>query len=180
MKFKLFVIVLCLQTACILGMTLIQERNLLLGTVILLETVPRDPRDLLRGDYIVLNYKIGSLPETLIKSANTQLEEEGTPVWVELEKHGEFHEAVGVYATRSAVPAGNVMLKGKTEYRWLIDPGLSVNYGIDRYYVREGTGNPQSKITVQVVVPPSGQAIIKEVFVDGRPYAQAMKGQSHP
>jgi uncharacterized membrane-anchored protein len=51
-----------------------------------------------------------------------------------------------------------------------------VEYGLERYYVREGTGNPRGKITVQAAVPDSGQARIKAVFVDGKPYADAMKG----
>lgn len=48
-------------------------------------------------------------------------------------------------------------------------------YGLERYYVREGTGNPRGKLTVEAVVPASGQARIKQVFVDGKPYAKAMK-----
>ena len=38
-----------------------------------------------------------------------------------------------------------------------------------------GTGNPRGKLTVQAAVPASGKAIIKQVFVDGKPYAEAMK-----
>jgi hypothetical protein len=39
----------------------------------------------------------------------------------------------------------------------------------------EGTGNPTGKLTAQVVVPASGRGRVKEVFVDGKPYAEAMK-----
>jgi uncharacterized membrane-anchored protein len=53
---------------------------------------------------------------------------------------------------------------------------VHVEYGLERYYVREGTGNPRGKITVQAAVPDSGQAQIKQVFVDGKPYGEAMKG----
>ncbi len=44
-----------------------------------------------------------------------------------------------------------------------------------RYYVAEGTGNPRGKLTVDVAVPASGQARIKQVYVDGKPYAEAMR-----
>jgi uncharacterized membrane-anchored protein len=50
MKLKILVLVLALQTAWILGTTLVQERALASGKVVLLETRPVDPRDLLRGD----------------------------------------------------------------------------------------------------------------------------------
>ena len=42
----------------------------------------------------------------------------------------------------------------------------------------EGTGNPTGKLTVQVAVPASGQGVIKQVVVDGVPYAKAMQKQS--
>jgi len=34
---------------------------------------------------------------------------------------------------------------------------------------------PAGRLTVQAVVPASGRATIKQVFVDGKPYAGAMK-----
>ena len=59
-------------------------------------------------------------------------------------------------------------------------PGLlgRLEYGLERYYVREGSGNPSGKLTVEAVVPSSGRANIKQVFVDGKPYAEAMKENS--
>jgi uncharacterized membrane-anchored protein len=57
MKLKLLILVLGLQTAWILGTTFVEERGLASGTVVLLEARPVDPRDLLRSDYIILNYK---------------------------------------------------------------------------------------------------------------------------
>jgi hypothetical protein len=35
--------------------------------------------------------------------------------------------------------------------------------------------NPRGKLTVEAAVPRSGHAAIKQVFVDGKPYADAMK-----
>jgi uncharacterized membrane-anchored protein len=55
---------------------------------------------------------------------------------------------------------------------------VHVEYGIERYYVAENTGNPSGKITVSAVVPASGRASIKEVFVDGKPYVEAMKHEA--
>ena len=54
MKTRLLILVLALQCAWLLGTALVQERALREGTVIRLETRPVDPRDLLRGDYVIL------------------------------------------------------------------------------------------------------------------------------
>ena len=62
MKLKLFILVLALQSAWVLYTVAVQELLLREGTSILLETERVDPRDLLRGDYLILNYKISSVP----------------------------------------------------------------------------------------------------------------------
>ena len=182
MKLKLLVLVLALQTAWILGTTFVQERALAGGKVILLETWRADPRDLLRGDYIGLNYKISDVtlspppgPSDVVPNSVVP---PGTTIYVALEPRGQFYEVALASTNRITPAAGQVVLKGRCEHWWNASPRskVHVEYGLERYYVREGTGNPHGKITVQVAVPASGQATIKEVLVDGKPYAEAMKG----
>ena len=57
-----FAIVVALQVLFLLGWAAYHERERASATVVLLETVPVDPRDLLRGDYMILGYKIGRVP----------------------------------------------------------------------------------------------------------------------
>src|ERR1035441_2202352 len=71
MKLILLLLVLALQTAWILGTTFVQERALAGGKLVLLETRPVDPRDLLRGDYVTLNYKISDVALSLFSPALT-------------------------------------------------------------------------------------------------------------
>jgi len=52
---------------------------------------------------------------------------------------------------------------------------IHTEYGLEQSFVAEGTGNPRGKLTVQAAVAQSGRANIKQVFVDGKPYAEAMK-----
>ena len=69
-----------------------------------------------------------------------------------------------------------MLLRGQTEYAWWrATNSVHVAYGLENYFVAEGTGNPTGKLTVQAVVPSSARAKIKQVFVDGKPYAEAMK-----
>src|SRR6266542_2842415 len=94
MKRNIFILVVALQTAWILGTTFVQERALATGTVVLLETRPADPRDLLRGDYMILNYKISDVATNLFSPRLTRPLENGETVYVALAQHGEFHEVV--------------------------------------------------------------------------------------
>ncbi len=176
MKLKLLALVLTLQTAWILGTTFVQERALSSGTVVLLETRPVDPRDLLRGDYVILSYKISDVALDLFTPSRPTSLAPGQTIYVALEPRGQFHEAVRASTDPIRPAAGQVVIKGHKRAWW--DAAAStvrIEYGLERYYVREGTGNPRGKLTVQVAVPSSGQGRIKEVLVDGKPYAQAMK-----
>jgi len=81
-------------------------------------------------------------------------------------------------STNAFAPAANeVLLKGESANRWWnATNSVHVFYGIERYYVAEGTGNPpRGKLTAQAVVPTSGRARLRQVFFDGKPYEQAMK-----
>ena len=187
MKLKMLIVVLALQTAWILATTFVQERTLAGGQVVLLETWPVDPRDLLHGDYIGLSYKInsvtlnlppvpgGKVPSGKVPSYAVPF---GTTIYVALEPRGQFYE-VALASTNRITPApGQVVLKGRCPSSWSVSPGskVPVEYGLERYYVPEGTGNPRGKLTVQVAVPASGEGRIKQVFLDGKPYAEAIKG----
>ena len=178
MKLKLLMLILGLQSAWMLGTVFVQEHALHNGTVILLETRPVDPRDLLRGDYVVLSYRISRIPTNLFSPPLNENLTPGQTVWVALAPRGETHEVVRAATERFDAGPGEVLVKAKPSW-W--SPGtnpasvVEVEYGLERYYVGEGTGNPRGKLTVQAVVPGSGRASIKQVFMDGKPYAQAMK-----
>jgi uncharacterized membrane-anchored protein len=177
MKLKLLILVLGLQTAWMLGTTFVQERALTMGKVILLETRPVDPRDLLRGDYVILNYKISDVPWSTFSPPLTNSLPAGQEVYIALEPRGQFYE-ISRAATNKIEAAGEeVVLKGKSQAWWNGTPQSTdhVEYGLERYYVKEGTGNPLGKLTVQVAVPSSGRGLIKQVLIDGKPYAEAMK-----
>ena len=177
MKFKFFIFILALQTLWLLGTVAMQEYALAHGRIVLLETQRVDPRDLLRGDYLMLNYKISDVPTNLFSPPVQKDLPYGTKVFVELAPGtNQFYEVVRA-STNEFTPATNeVVLRGRSDERWGSSNSVHVAYGIENYYVAENTGNPTGKLTVQAIVPASGHPKIREVFVDGKRYADTMKG----
>jgi uncharacterized membrane-anchored protein len=177
MKLKLFILVLALQTAWLLAIVVMQEFALAHGKVILLETQRIDPRDMLRGDYLILNYKISDVPGKLFSSPVKNDLAPGTKIFVALAPGtNQFYEITRASTNAFAPTANEILLKGKSANRWWnATNSVHVTYGIENYFVAEGTGNPTGKLTVQVIVPASGHPKIAQVFVDGKPYAEVMK-----
>ena len=179
MKLKLLILVLAMQTAWLLGTVVVQERALATGKVILLETRRVDPRDLLQGDYLILNYKISDVPVNLFSPPVEKDLPYGTKVFVALAPGtNQFYEVTRAGTNEFAPSANEILLRGKSDQRWWSTNSIHVAYGIENFYVAEGTGNPTGKLTVQAVVPASSHPKIKEVFVDGKPYAGVMNNEA--
>ena len=176
MKPKLVLLVLTLQTAWLLGTVALQEHALATGKVILLETQRVDPRDLLRGDYLILNYKISAVPGKLFSPPVPNDLAPGTKIYVALAPGtNRFYEVTRASTNRLVPSLDEILLIGKSDSSWWNTNSVSVTYGIENYFVAENTGNPVGKLTVQAAVPTSGRAKIKQVFLDGKPYEEAMK-----
>jgi uncharacterized membrane-anchored protein len=180
MKLKILILVLALQSAWLLGMVAVQEHALATGKVILLETQRVDPRDLLQGDYLILNYKISDVPINLFSPPVTKDLPYGTKVFVVVAPAtNQFYVVVKAGTNEFAPSANEVLLRGKSSRSWNSPTNsIHVEYGIEHFYVAEGTGNPTGKLTAQVVVSASGRGHVKEVFMDGKPYAKAMRGNT--
>jgi len=180
MKLKLLILVLALQTAWLLGTVVVEERALAAGKIILLETRRGDPRDLLRGDYLMLNYKISNVPTKLFSPPLAKVLPAGANIFVALAPGTNgFYEVTRAGTNEFMPAAGEVLLRGKSTYDgWNTASSIRVSYGIENYFVAEGAGNSASKLTVQAAVSASGRASIKQVFVDGKPYAEAMKNSA--
>ncbi len=180
MKTKLFILVLALQAAWVLGIVIVQEGILRAGQLVLLETRPVDPRDLLRGDYVILSYKISDVPMKLLPAAVKSPQPYVGNIYVALTPGAtnQFWEITRADTQPFSVAANEVLLRGRAGQSWWNNTNsLRVEYGLEKYFVPEGQGNPRGKLTVQAAVGKSGNATIKQVFVDGKPYAEAMQNR---
>lgn len=171
-------------------LALVQQRASILshGTEIRLRTVPVDPRDLFRGDYVVFGYPISTVD--VDKDAGAF--EKGETVYVTLGRDAEgYARAIGVSRARpsgsgqAAVIAGRVTSISACA---LDDAGeldcsgerrrLRIAYGIESYFVPQGEGRAiettdKARIEVVAAVSASGEAAIKRLLIDGKPvYAE--------
>jgi uncharacterized membrane-anchored protein len=129
--------------------------------VIRLKTVPVDPQDLLRGDYMILRYEISDAkpPPPGAGSAGR-----GANFWVVLEPRDGFHAAVVTSWDKPKLTPPQIAVLA-----WPGERGVA--YGIENFYVPEGKGTPQFKtIEVDAAVSPTHRLYIKQVLIDGRAY----------
>ncbi|HXO69678.1 MAG TPA: GDYXXLXY domain-containing protein [Bradyrhizobium sp.] len=155
------------------------------GQEVRLEIVPVDPRALFRGDYVVLNYRIGTVDPP--KDATTSFTR-GQQVFVTLRPDASNKsKAVAISAERPAASGGDIVISGvvsspstcplnETGVRdcKLGSNAVGVRYGLESYFVPEGEGKKieliqRPLLEVVAAVAPSGQAAIKRLLIDGKP-----------
>ena len=111
-KAVLFGVAVLLQ--CVLLVLMVADRMQILreGREVTLQTQPVDPRDLLRGDYVVLRYDISQLPAGTL--AGQPAAERKPVVFVKLAPNANgLYEAVSVHAEPVTVTAPDVLIRGR-------------------------------------------------------------------
>lgn len=175
-RIPLLALVVLLQTAALAGMVAIKQRTLAIGTPILLETAPIDPRSLFRGDYVRLNYEISSLKYSEV-GGDSDFDRHDT-VFVVLQEGEKFWEPVSIHHEMPPHGDETVVIRGKVQWTGIWDGGeerngINVRYGIESYFVPEGEGIALERpavgeeISLLVTVDPKGDAAIKAVLVNG-------------
>jgi len=167
-----------LVQVAVLAMMVIDRAEILRdGREVVLHVAPVDPRDLLRGDYVVLSYVISNVPAG---------ELEGKPVsndgvvYVKLrpDPDGGFYRASSVHINAVPVTPPEVLLRGRSVHSdycgGFYCSTLRIKYNLESYFVPEGEGLKLERIgtgrlTVVAAVLPSGRAAIKRLLVDGKP-----------
>ena len=172
----LFAVAGLIQLGLIAFMVIDRAGILREGTEVTLQTAPVDPRDFLRGDYVVLSYDISNVPTGELKG---RLPQSRAPiVFVKLApKDDGFYGAVSVHLDPVPVAGKEVMIRGRvSNWRWCDRcDSLFVSYGLEKFFVPEGEGREleqarnQRKISVVAAVLPSGRSAIKRLLLDGKP-----------
>ncbi|GHT32730.1 hypothetical protein FACS1894214_4650 [Planctomycetales bacterium] len=134
------------------------------GTTICVATVPVDPRDMFRGDYVTLRYPFSDSTDisgyAVIRNNPTE-----QTVFVSMQQDGELWKPTGISKSR---PKDGVFLRGTVK-----PYSRAVIYGIESYFVQEGTGKEienamrraSGTVVVELNVAPNGKAAVKTVRI---------------
>lgn len=177
-------LIIALQIAALLGMIGMKQWTLNTGTPLVLETEPVDPRSLFSGDYVRLNYSISNL--NLDQLGGDKDFKRHDSVYVVLNTSTPYATPVSVHHAAPLASAGQIIIKGEVTYLNSVfwNPqtrktedrkNLAVRYGIENYYVPEGTGHALErpaegeKIAVKVAVDRNGKAGILAILINGQP-----------
>lgn len=171
-------LVALLQTGALAAMILDRARHIATGREIVLPVIPVDPRSLFRGDYVILNYEISRAP--VPDGTPTR---DGEVLYVTLEpRTADGKPGWTAVATSRSYPSGvggdRIVLQGwQAGPAWRSTggiPELRVRYGIESYFVPEGTGRDLEKkvesgaIAVIAAIDGTGRAAIKGLVLDGQ------------
>ncbi len=168
----LIIAVAAIQTA-ILGYMIWDRATLLSdGREIVLDVTPVDPRSLFRGDYVILSY--GNLSRIDLKALEATAPIKGAQAFITLQKNaaGQWQPVAVDDAYPNQRDDGDIVLRGMIERT--SKTSAQVRYGIEAYFVPEGTGRKiekmigEKKIQVVAAVDKAGRAAIKALIADGK------------
>lgn len=161
---KWVIIVLILWGLGLIGFIGYKQYTLSSGVEIILKTVPVDPRDFFRGDYVVLRYNLNSMDSTYLEQPNDTIVK-GDIIYVLLNSSSKYPEPVSISKTKFE---SGVFLKGTVESTYY--GTINIRYGIESYFVQEGKGKEIErmigKLDVKIAVDKQGNALIKSLIYE--------------
>jgi uncharacterized membrane-anchored protein len=164
------------------------------GEQIILRTMPVDPRSLFRGDYVRLRYEITRLAGDQV-SFEVDDFRAGQTVYVKLKPDQEAWTAASVHGERPAQSGDYRVIRGRIassrmeeffpgrrgqDGKWIRSPRetpvrmLTLYYGIEAYFVPEGTGRTLERpaddqlVSIRIALDDAGKAAISGVLLDGK------------
>ena len=155
------------------------------GERIVVRAEPVDPRDMLKGEYVILGYDFARITSKEAKLLYAQLgDPDGedvrenlpadTTVFLPLVKktNGEWTGAEPTLVR----PNSGLYLQGLTSHNW--GEGNQLRFGIEAYYVEEGKGAAWEKLRntgllkVTIAVLPNGKAGLVSIDADTAPFKE--------
>ncbi|OGW91473.1 MAG: hypothetical protein A3D28_00985 [Omnitrophica bacterium RIFCSPHIGHO2_02_FULL_63_14] len=150
------------------GVVGMKEFTLRTGKEVLLQTVPVDPRDMFRGDYVILSYPISTVDVTPFGLKGTEFSP-GQEAYVLLGSEGPYSVVTGLQRRRP--DPGILCIKGTV--RTASPTQLIMEYGIESYFVPEGKGHALEQargktMDVKASIDKFGHAAIKTLLIGGQ------------
>lgn len=168
-------IVVALQTIALGYMIVDRQATLNASRAVTLKVMPIDPRDMFRGDYVILRYSITDLD--LSKLEGDDKVDVTDTVFVTLEQKEQEWIAVAIARGRPFATQRGIVIKGTVRSVNTPTEGsiqISVDYGIESYYVPEGTGREiederqKGDLSADIAIDNQGRAAIKAMRRNGQ------------
>jgi uncharacterized membrane-anchored protein len=164
---KILLLTVMAQLVLLLGMIAVRSVPLVTGKTVLVRVQPVDPRDMFRGDYVILSYPFSRTSPELVQGlpASEWGKWRGRPVYVPLVPDS---DRVHWRADKLTVvkPESGVFLKGQMSQYGRLE------FGIESYYVQEGTGHRYEqairdrKLSAELAVTPEGEAALRGLRIE--------------
>lgn len=156
-------LVVALQIVFLLGWAGFHEMVREIAPTVRLKTLPVDPRDILRGDYMILNYEI-SRPGP----GRVPVDRDDDNVFVVLGHSAGHHVISEILADEPAPEDTRLWVRAKA---WGPADNPQLDYGIDRFFVPEGRGTPNfKKMEVEASVSATHHLYIRRLWLDGKEF----------
>ena len=178
-NFTKIILALGLQISIIFVIIMFKSSVISGGEEILLRINPADPRDVLRGDYVSLQYDISLVPHHYFISQQVK---NGDVVYAFLRQSGKYWRVSRVQNNK---PNGaDLFIKGRVISGGIDSqisdipnyvhngPPLKIEYGIEQYFIPEGKGQTMNfmnkNVDAHVVVDKDGNSVLKQIYVDNK------------
>jgi uncharacterized membrane-anchored protein len=160
---------IALQLAVLLFMTVKGTLILVRGDVYYVRVQPVDPRDLMRGDYVILSYEFSRLPhdhrvDWLDLGRPEKRDLRNQPIYVSLEKEEDGkHWRASRFSLQK--PGQGPFLRGTMNERGQIE------FGIEQYFVQEGKGRAYEdavrsrRLSSEIAITPEGAAAMRGLHI---------------
>jgi uncharacterized membrane-anchored protein len=158
------------QVIFLVAMIGLRVTPLLAGDIIFVRVVPVDPRDLFRGDYVVLGYDFSRIPPAGIEGLEESYGQHKQqwlelPVYVTLvpEPDGKHWRAEKFSISQ---PTSGKYLRGR-----ITGPGR-LEFGIEAYYLQEGQGSKYEeamrdhRLAAEIAVTADGHAALRGLRIE--------------
>ena len=166
---KTFIKAMLVPAIILLGFIGYNYYTLNLGQEILLKTIPVDPRDLFRGDYVNLRYEISAID--LGSMIYDRPFANGEDVFAILAKGDKFWSVTRIGHYSQPLQRNEVCIKGKVTSSY--ENRINVEWGVESYFVPEGKGKDIEQnireVSVKVSVDQTCRALIKELYINDEP-----------
>jgi uncharacterized membrane-anchored protein len=182
-KNKLLILIATIQILFFTGWYYLEYKKLHnpISKIILVKTVPVDPRDYLSGNFFTLRYEFSDFwyfgdNSEKIKQTGTEINaflqksgETGNEIYAVLKKNDIWYVPDYFSLEKPLIKNDQVIIKGKfNKASQLID------YGIEKYFINENIKEPKfgDKLEVMLVVGDDLTARIKSLIINGNEFKQ--------